>query len=188
MTRLPVQPLIARVKSAGLAILIVAALPSIAFAQPAAASALKAAFTLNFVKFTEWPDLKPGLPILVCVYAEDSIADALTQVMRNQAVGGHAIRLVRIAPDAAVRDCQVLLVTEREPRRFAAILEQAGRFPVLTVSDVEQSAKHGAIIEFFQESGRLRFAINLDTMERSRIKVSSRLLSLAKVVRDADTP
>ena len=58
---------------------------------------------------------------------------------------------------------------------------------MLTVSDVEQSAKHGVMIEFFLEKDRLRFAINIDTMERARIKVSSRLLSLATIVRDTDT-
>ena len=57
---------------------------------------------------------------------------------------------------------------------------------MLTVSDVERSASHGAVIELFEEDGRLRFAINIDSVERSRIKVSSRLLDLAKIVRDAD--
>ena len=57
---------------------------------------------------------------------------------------------------------------------------------MLTVSDVERSASYGAVIELYKEGGRLRFAINIDSMARSRIKVSSRLLDLAKIVRDAD--
>src|SRR6185295_6665405 len=83
LMRLPAQGP-ARVWSAWLAILAVAAVPSVCSAQAAAASKLKAAFTLNFVKFTEWPDLKPGQPILVCVASDESIADAMTQVMIGQ--------------------------------------------------------------------------------------------------------
>lgn len=173
-----------RAGSAWLAILAVAAAPAVCSAQVATASTLKAAFTLNFVKFTEWPDPKPGKPILACVAAEDSIADAMTRAMNGQSVVGRAIHVVRIRPDGPVRDCDLLFVTEREPQRLAAILAEASRFAVLTVSDVEQSARHGAIIEFFLEGGRLRFAINIDTLERSRIKVSSRVLTLAKIVRD----
>jgi uncharacterized protein DUF4154 len=86
-------------------------------------------------------------------------------------------------PGDAVGDCDLLFVTEREPARLATIVEETRRFPVLTVSDVEDSAKRGVMIEFFTESDRLRFAINVDTLERSRIKVSSRVLTLAKIVR-----
>ena len=65
---------------------------------------------------------------------------------------------------------------------------EVARLPMLTISDSEQSSYRGAMIEFFMESGRLRFAINADTVNRSRLKVSSRVLGLAKIVRDQDTP
>jgi hypothetical protein len=178
----------ARAWSAGLAIMAIAAVPSVCSAQSAAASKLKAAFTLNFVKFTEWPNLRPGLPFLVCVTSDESLVEAMTEVMSGQSVGGRAIQVARVAPDGAVRDCHLLFVTERQPQRFAATLEAARRLPILVVSDVEQSAKHGVTIELFQENGRLRFAINIDAMERSLVKVSSRLLTLAKIVRDIETP
>jgi YfiR/HmsC-like len=187
MPRLPVQRLFGRVRSAALVIVAVAAAPSVCCAQAAAASTLKAAFTLNFVKFSEWPDLKPGLPISICVSSEDSIAEAMTEAMSGQSVGGRAIHVVRLASDGALGGCHLLFLNEGGPRPLAETLEVAGRLPILTISDVEQSAKHGAIVEFIQESGRLRFAINIDTMERSHIKLSSRLLSLAKIVRDSST-
>ena len=55
---------------------------------------------------------------------------------------------------------------------------------MLTVSDVEHSSSNGVMIEFFLENGRLRFAVNIDAMERSRIKLGSRVLALARIVRD----
>jgi hypothetical protein len=39
------------------------------------------------------------------------------------------------------------------------------------------------MIEFFLEKDRLRFAVNIDAMERSQIKLGSRILSLAVIVR-----
>ena len=187
MTRHPAPRLFAHVRSAALALLLLTIIPSVSVAQTTSASMLKAAFTLNFVKFTEWPGLKAGVPILVCVPADDNIANAMTQTMSGQSVDGHAIHVTRLPPTSAVRDCHLLFVTEREPRRLVAILEEAGQSPMLTVSDVELSAQRGVVIEFFLEKNRLRFAINVDTMERARVKVSSRLLSLATIVRDTDS-
>ena len=147
MTRLPERWFFACVKRAWLAMVIVAAAPSVCSAQAASASTLKAAFTLNFLKFAEWPDLKPGQPILVCVSGEEQIASAIIQATSGRPVDDHAIRVLRIAPGGAVRDCNLLFVTDREPQGLATILEEARPFPMLTVSDAHESAEHGAIIE-----------------------------------------
>ena len=87
-----------------------------------------------------------------------------------------------------VRDCQLLFVAERDPGRLAAILQEASESPVLTVSDVAKSATNGVMIEFFLEKDRLRFAVNIDAMERSQIKLGSRILSLAVIVRTKAAP
>ena len=184
MASIPPQRIV-RVWCAGFALWLVAGIP-VSRAQPVPASALKAAFVLNFIKFTEWRDVDTRTPIDVCLPAEETIGEVMAQTMKGQSVNGRRIHVHRLGPEDAVRECQVLFVTERDPRRFAAILQGTSHASVLTVSDVERSASHGAVIELFEEDGRLRFAINIDSVERSRIKVSSRLLDLAKIVRDAD--
>jgi hypothetical protein len=148
-----------------------------------AASALKAAFILNFVKFAEWPARAAKSPIVLCVSGDDGIVDALSRTASGQAVDGRSIQVVRITPDSAVRDCQLLFIGARDPRRLAAIVQEAAQFPVLTVSDVEKAAPNGVMIEFFLEKDRLRFAVNIEVAERSQIKLGSRILSLAVIVR-----
>jgi hypothetical protein len=186
MTPFPPQHTVGRVWCAGFALWLVAGMSPVGRAQPVPASALKAAFVLNFIKFTEWRDAGAGTPISVCVPADETIGDVIAQTIRGQWVNGRRIHVQRLALGDPVRDCHVLFVTEREPRRLAAVLEATRNAPILIVSDVERSASHGAGIELYEEDGRLRFAINIDSVERSHIKVSSRLLDLAKIVRDAD--
>jgi hypothetical protein len=176
--------LVACVKSAGFAIAVMGAVPRGGMTQPIAASTLKAAFMLNFVKFTEWPARATESPILLCVFGDEGIADALTRTVSGQMVNGRALQMAKVAPNGAVRDCHLLFVVEHEPQRLAAILQEASQFPVLTVSDIEHSSRHGVMIELLLANGRLRFAVNIDTMERSSIKLSSRLLALAQIVRD----
>ena len=69
-------------------------------------------------------------------------------------------------------------------RRSADGLDAIRTLPVLTVSDGKGFASAGGIIELYVEDGRMRFAINVDAAERTRLRISSRLLGLAKVVRD----
>ncbi len=59
---------------------------------------------------------------------------------------------------------------------------------MLTVSDATRFADTGGMVELFVEGGRMRFAVNVDALQRARIQLSSRVLALAKIVRDPKTP
>ena len=41
----------------------------------------------------------------------------------------------------------------------------------------------GGIISFFSEAGRIRFAINPEAAERSKLRLNARLLKVARLVR-----
>ena len=58
--------------------------------------------------------------------------------------------------------------------------------PVLTVSDGKGFLRSGGVIEFYIQDGRMRFIINLDALDRAGVRLSSRLLELAKTIRDGD--
>ena len=155
-----------------------------AAAETASDAAVKAAFIFSFAKFTEWPALAPGAPIVACVANDDDIASALVTIVRSEAIGGHAIVVWKREDDGAWDGCHVLYVADGAIRRFAAVAPKIRSMPLLTVSAGRGFSQQGGMIELYVESGRLRFAINLDTVERSGLHVSSRLLGLAKVVHD----
>jgi hypothetical protein len=52
---------------------------------------------------------------------------------------------------------------------------------VLTVSDTDGFLDAGGMIQFLIENGHVRFAINVDATSRAKLKLSSKLLSLARV-------
>jgi len=146
--------------------------------------AVKAAFIYNFAKFAEWPALLPGAPIVVCIVGDVRIAAALVETVRGQNISGHALEVWRPQDTTGWRVCHVLFIAEAETRRAADGLGGIKTLPVLTVSDSKGFAQAGGIIETYVEGGRMRFAINVDAAERSGLHLSSRLLGLAKVIRD----
>jgi hypothetical protein len=147
---------------------------------------VKAAFLFNFAKFAEWPALAAGAPILICIVGDDAIAAALVQTVRGQNINGHTLDVWRPDEGTAWRGCHLLFVGASEVRRSLSGLAAIRTAPVLTVSDGQGFLQAGGIIELYVEAGRIRFAINIDAAERSGVRLSSRLLGLARVVRDGN--
>ena len=144
---------------------------------------MKAAFLYNFAKFAEWTALPPGAPIVVCVVGDDEVAAALVAIVRGQTIGGRTVDTWRPVEVKTWRSCHVLYTTAAENRAGGGV-SGLRTLPVLTVSDSKGFAQSGGIIELYVEDERLRFAINVDALERSGLRLSSRLLGLAKIVHD----
>lgn len=160
-----------------------------AYGQAAAPDAtLKAAFLYNFAKFTQWPALPAGAPIVTCIIGDDEIATSFVQTVRGHNIGGHPLEVRRPGEGVSWRVCNLLFVSAAETGRSAAALAVIRGQPVLTVGDGKGFAQAGGIIELYVEARRFRFAVNVDAAGRSGVRLSSRLLELARVVRDGDAP
>jgi hypothetical protein len=146
---------------------------------------VKAAFLYNFAKFVEWPALPAAAPLVVCIVGHDGIAAAFIGTVRGQNISGHSFDVWVLQDSSRWRACHLLFIADAETRRSAGGLDEIKRLPVLTVSDNKGFALAGGIIELYVEAGRMRFAINLDAADRAGLRVSSRLLGLAKVIRNS---
>jgi hypothetical protein len=170
-------------------ILAVGASASVIDPQGASAPALRAAFMYNFAKFTEWPaNVMPrDQPIVFCVTTDDApMAEALEQIVKGRAVGGHTLEVRRVGLDHGVRACHLLYASGLDTKRTNELLGTVEHLPVLTVGDFERFAQMGGVASFFVEDGKMRFAINIDSAQRAGLRVSSKLLMLARIVRTSD--
>jgi len=156
-------------------------------AQETTESVLKGAFVYNFATFTEWPPnvLMSGTPISVCVVGDDAVADALVANTAGRQIDGHSIE-VDIRAAEALQGCHVLYVSSTSRRIVDTVLAASEGSPILTISDAENFARTGGIAELFVEAGKMRFRVNLSSVMRSQIELSSRLLSLADLIDDSE--
>jgi uncharacterized protein DUF4154 len=161
--------------------------PAAMQAQAVTASALKAAFLLNFAQFVEWTaDVVPaGSPVVLCVVSDTAVAEALEATTKGRAVSGHELSVRRLPSDGSTRACQALFLSSDEPK-LAEMIGAVKGAAIFTVSDRVGFANTGGMVELFLEHGRMRFAVNVDALERSHVRLSSRVLGLAKIVRDGD--
>jgi len=177
-------------RRAGTALLVLVTLVTSAAGVCAATSSadeqdvsVKAAFLVNFAKFTTWPAIKADAPVAICVVGDDALFTVLVDTARGQSAGDHPIEVRRAADRSTWPACQILFVGAGEVRRASEVVTAVRTAPILTVSDAGGFAQAG-IIELYVQERKVRFAINVDAVGRSGLHLSSRLLALARIVRD----
>jgi len=145
---------------------------------------LKAEIISRFAPYIEWPAtaLAPDAPLLLCIVNDQGVADALQRTVADRTVSGHRLAVKSLAADAPLPSCQVLYVAGPDAKRSLATVAAA---PVFTMGDASDFVSTGGMVKLFRRNDRLRFEVNLEPIQRAGMKLSSRVLALADVVRDA---
>jgi hypothetical protein len=76
----------------------------------------------------------------------------------------------------------MLFISRSERDRVAGILADLNDAPVVTISEINQFALRGGIINFYNEGDKIRFEINPSAAERKGLRISSQLLKRARIV------
>ena len=135
---------------------------------------VKAAYLFNFAKFVDWPR-EPG-PLTICVAGRNVFGNALSDTVRGETINGRPLTVrVILEPEPG---CHITFV----PRGAAApaYLRAARSFPELTVGESPDFIAQGGIVNFVLDAGNVRFEIDAEAAERSGLRISSRLLRLAR--------
>jgi hypothetical protein len=156
--------------------------------------AVKATYLHKIAAFITWPSpsdagasqggaSQPGAAFNICIIGNDPFGPLLDQAVEGQTVGGRPIFVARwrVLPD--LFECQIAYVGDAGPQSAAAVLAQLRGKPVLTVTDSARSTAGRGIVNFVIADNRVRFEIDNGTAAVDRLLISSKLLSLAMIVR-----
>jgi hypothetical protein len=152
---------------------------------------IKAVYTYQFGKFTEWPTTKftnSEATLNFCILGKNPFRRPALDAIEDKQVKGRHLR-IEIYPSGllsseAIAGCHILFISESEKNRLRGILAELREAPVLTVSDIENFAQHGGMIALVKSQQQVRFEINSVALRYAGLTVSSKLLELAKVVRE----
>ena len=143
---------------------------------------IKAAYLYKFALFTDWPEsafADPIAPLRVCVLGKDPFGPTLATIVGRK-VGDRPVVTSYYANVEGVERCHVLFISASKKERLAEILEHLQNRPVLAVADTPNFMQAGGIINFTMAEKEIGFEINATVAERVGLKLSSKLLRMAK--------
>jgi hypothetical protein len=145
---------------------------------------IKAAYIYNFALFVEWPKdafEREDSPLVIGIAGDDPFGPSIDQALSGKKVKGRALVIKRLVPGQIPKPCHILFVSASESQRMGE-LEFLKGSSVLTIGETPSFAKRWGVIGFLVEDNRVRFEINLEAARRAHLEISSRLLSLARLV------
>jgi len=146
---------------------------------------VKAAFLFNFARFVEWPAkalVRNGDPIVIGIVGDDPFGDALLQIAKEQTAQGRKIEIRYYKADEDCSASHLLFLSRSVAAQTEEILQRLQGRPILTVSEKEGFVRQGGVIEFALVEKTVRFDINATIAMQVGLKVSSKLLAVARSV------
>jgi hypothetical protein len=144
---------------------------------------VKAVFLVNFLKYVEWPAHDTNARLQIAHVGLDEFGDDLSSLVKSKTVDGRDVMLKHSDVKRDWRECHVLFISSSEKRRLPEILASVKGRPVLTVGESEDFLERGGMINFAVKGKNVRLEINLVAAEAAGLKISSRLLAIADVVK-----
>ena len=146
---------------------------------------VKAAFVYQFTRYVEWPvkALPPGAPFSVCVVAQNTVRQAIEQVLAGERVEGRPIRLISPTTPEAARSCQLLYIEGKSMAAGEPMLGAVHRSPVLTISDASEFVPNGGHIQLVRDGTRVRFDVNQTSARECGLTHRSQLLRVARDIK-----
>ncbi len=181
-----------------------ALLNSLTLDEPRVAS-LKTDYLSNFLRFTRWPDnafASTDSPLVITMVGQDRFASVFDASIQSRPIAARNVRVLRLqhpaaqdnAPQGAalneavaafnqqLADSHVVYIGGSEAPRLGSILSGLAGADALTVSTIPGFVEQGGMLGMVQTGNDIRFDSNTDAIQRSQLKVSSKLLDLSRTI------
>jgi hypothetical protein len=135
--------------------------------------------------FVEWPAEAVSSSrgeFGLCVYGDFAFGTTLAEMTRGANVGGRKIQVKWIKRDADLRGCSLVFVSRSEQKSYARVFQILQDSAVLTVGETPGFLEAGGMVQLEARDKELQFDVNLAAAGRAHLKISSRLLALARRV------
>jgi YfiR/HmsC-like len=147
---------------------------------------MKAAILYNLAKFVEWPSStfrNPTDPIVACVLGDTSFGRSLDRELNGKLLDDRKFVIRHVSEIRQASGCQILMFATSERKGWRSVLSELPAVGLLTVGEADGFASDGGVVNLRVESGKVRIQINVEAAKSEGLQISSRLLSLAQIVK-----
>jgi hypothetical protein len=151
---------------------------------------VKAAYLYHFGQFVTWPgETSPEEDgrFIIGILGVDPFGEKLDTRLKGRSIRDRVVEVQRYKTPKDVGPCHILFIASGDEEPESPVLEQFSRQGVLTVGDAPGFARRGGTIGFYLEADAVRFEINHVRAQSIGLKISSKLLGLARIVEDSES-
>ena len=145
----------------------------------------KATVLANLPKFVDWPAVSfpsPDAPFQVCVYGSFRFGTTLAEAVRGQTAHRRRMEVRWVRQDRDLTSCHLLFLSGLDPARITRALEIVHGGATLTVGESDDFLKLGGVVNLVSADGRTYFDVSLESAGQGPLRISSKLLVLARHV------
>jgi len=141
-------------------------------------------FIYNFTKYIKWPDTYSPNSFVIAVIGNSAIIDELNGMAasKKQTASGATLEIKKYNSVDEIGVCHILFVSENAVDKLSQIETKTSGKPVLLVTDTPGMATQGAVINFIEKDGKIKFELNESQAGKRSLVVSSSLTSLAILI------
>ncbi len=150
---------------------------------------IKAAYLYNFCKYVEWPDNfnpkeeNPEDNFIIGILESDPFGKSLKKIAENKTVKGKHIKIHYIDSIEDYRACHMLFIPSKATKEFVnEIIQKTRNGSILIVGEEEGFASSYGIINFIEVNNKIRFEINTQFADNRKLKISSKLLKIGRII------
>ena len=154
-----------------------------AYAETGTESAVKIGFLYNFFKFIDWPqsaDTSGGYRL--CTTGDNSLGNSLL-ALQDKTINNKSLSIKRGISGEELKNCHMVFVGVDEDTSKS--ISNLQGLAVVTVSDNPDFINQGGMIGLVKYNNRLAFEVNLDATNAVGIRISAKILELAKRINAA---
>lgn len=139
----------------------------------------QALFMYNFTRYIEWPASYSSGDFIIGVLGQGSITNDLNELTSGKFVGTQKITVKQLSDINDASKCHLLYVSRSFINQFGDIVTKLQGKSTLLITDKPGMSEKGAGINFVIDDGKQKFEVNRNTIEKSGLKINSKLLDMA---------
>lgn len=148
---------------------------------------IKAAYLYNFARFVEWPPdvfAQVDTPIQIAIVGTDPFGAIIDTGLNGKSANNRPLVIRRLKWPADLRPFQIVFIGASEEKLLPQITESIKGSPVLTVTETGLVTRSKCVVNFIMEGKKVRFEVDMNTADQAHLRISSKLLMLARVFRN----
>lgn len=146
---------------------------------------IKAVYTLNFIRFTEWPSSvvdRNNKQIRLAILGNLQLLKTFKSDALQQKAQQIKLQTISCVMPTCIRESHALFIDASQANSLPRLLNSLRNKAILTISDIPGFAEAGGMIELRNIKGRMALRINLQAIRQANLYVSAELLQLAEII------